>query len=126
MQVDRINIEEVSRREYSAFLAAVGYEQRGRYACQQLKPIAVNKTAPAFAERQTCAFQENRRWFSGAEFNVEVVKDDDVGRWSQSWLAEVAKSAKKDLIIGIDVSSMSRLRLASMVAAIMCLDSPLL
>lgn len=121
--VSRLDPEEVSQGQYAAFLAAVGYERRARYACQRLTPQAALKAAPAFAERHACEFDENRRWFSTAGFDVQVVKDDKAEQWSQAWLAGVGEDANNALRIGVDVSSMSRLRLASIVAAVMRLDS---
>lgn len=121
--VSRLDPEEVSQGQYAAFLATVGYEQRARHACQQLEPQAAMKAAPAFAERHTCDFDENLRWFRGAGYDVRVVKDDKAESWAQGWLAGVAKDAKNHIRIGVDVSSMSRLRLASIVAAIMWLDN---
>lgn len=120
--VSHFDPEQVSHGHYAAFIATVGYERRARYACQRLTPRATHKVAPAFPERQVCEFDENRRWFSDAGFDIHVVKDDEVERWSQSCLTKVAEDAKDDLRIGVDISSLSRFRLASVVAAIMRLN----
>lgn len=116
--VSALELSDVGRVDYSALMATVGYESRARYASEHLGAHGKLRTAGAFSERQVLAFAENLRWFKDAGYDVPAVPDSDAERWFSEWLSRILTNDDGDVRILFDISSMSRLRLASFLAAI--------
>lgn len=114
--------QDVSSTQYHACFATIGYEQRARYIAEELRPNALRRIGAAFPERQVLAFRKNYRWFKSAGFEDYFVPESDFEKWSGDMLGEIAKTAQGELRIALDISSMSRLRLASMIAGLLRLE----
>ena len=105
---------------YDALIASLGYESRAIHASQKIGGNAAQRVACGFPDRQVLAFAENQRWFIDAGFDVVVVKDLEVEEWSNRLVTElISPSADSpEFRLCVDISSMSRLRLACLLSAI--------
>jgi hypothetical protein len=108
--------------DYDVFLATVGYERRASYASRHLRPKATKRIACAFTERQCLSFDRNRQWFMEQGFKYEAVDEGKIEDWSRRLIAVTGASADREIRLAVDISSMSRLRLASLLAAILRAD----
>lgn len=100
--------------DYYFFIAALGYERRARHIAETLNPKAKRYIAWSFTDRQTLHYQDNACWFSSNGY--EIINDSN-----KYWLCEQLKAASANTscssnVIGcIDISSMTRKRLATIV-----------
>lgn len=105
------------RDPYDLFLATVGYEYRANYVSKKLKPKAKRKVACVFPDRHVGAFPRNRDWFVAANFDILSVKDIDIEKSSESFINDLGDNASQRICV--DISSISRLRLAALIAALL-------
>lgn len=115
----------LSERQYDCILATAGYESRATFAFKTLKVAAQKRTAWGFDERNVLAFHDNVSWFRENGYEVQISNEADVEGWSEHWLSEIANHfrAKEVIKICIDISSLSRRRLASILAALIRVPS---
>jgi hypothetical protein len=109
---------------YDAFLATLGFESRAINASQRVKLNAKQQVACAFSDRHVLAYSSNREWFKRAGFDIAVVKEREIEAWTNEWLDLVAQQSpgNQEIRFCVDISSMSRLRLASLLAGVMRMD----
>lgn len=126
LSVQPLAIGMLSERPYDALLATVGYERRARHVSQKFRPEAAKKFACSFADRKVCSFVKNYDWFAANDFTIEEVADSAAEEWATHWLGERCRETRQqdELSLCVDVSSMSRLRIASLIAAIMRGERP--
>lgn len=124
--VEPLNAREELRPQYDAFLATVGYELRATYAARELSPPALRRVACAFADRQSGSFAQNREWFAGNGFAVEQVPESQIATWTTAFLEDILAKAPdgSDLHLCVDISSMSRTRLACLLADVLRASRP--
>lgn len=102
---------ELSDREYDGFLVALGFESRARNIVERMNPKATSRVAWPFDDRRVLAFDENRRCFRQAGFVETSVADP----WP---VLRGSRQSLKTLRIGVDLSSMTRLRIAETIVAL--------
>jgi hypothetical protein len=102
---------------YDLFVATVGFESRARHIAETMRPRAAKYVASAFESRQELAFLANRKWFQNAGFQVPVVSDSEFLEHCQEVLSSIEVRGQK-VRVCIDISSMSRLRMATWVSAV--------
>ncbi len=106
-----------SSGEYDLFVAAVGFETRSRGVAELLRPVARRRVACAFPDRKVLSHEANRDWYLANGFIVEERSDEKFREWFDARLEELKDgdpilSAYR---VAIDISSLSKLRLAAMV-----------
>jgi hypothetical protein len=109
----------VGAAEYDLFMAAVGYEERGRYISETLRPNARSRFAAAFADRHVHSFEENWSWFHEAGFAPEEVTDGAFPEWLRRALSSSVGEADGGSRYCFDVSSLSRYRIAVIVSELL-------
>lgn len=101
--------------DYDLLIGTIGYESRARFFFETHRPTARFKVACAFSHQQSHAFDKNREWYSENGFDCEILKDDQF----EAWIAEsILRLGDKPCRICIDISSISRFRLAAIVASL--------
>lgn len=103
-------------REYDALLASVGYEIRGRRVAQALGGTNAFITGVEFTHGHDERYRENRRVFDDLESNVIRMADIEFGDWVSIWFEQLIAAGKRSF--AVDVSSMSRPRIAGVVSAL--------
>lgn len=100
--------------DYSFFVAALGFERRARYVAQTLSPIAQRRIAWGFSDRRELSYPENAEWFC---VNGYEIFDDPDDSHFLSFLEGVLEAAPAALdVVGcVDISSMTRKRMAAIV-----------
>jgi hypothetical protein len=92
----------------------VGYEARSRYVFESRSLNSKIKAGAAFDVQQVLAFDDNLAWYRSSGFTVDIVTDSEYAAWFQSTL-ERADSSKNFLRIVMDISSLSRVRIADII-----------
>ena len=116
-------VSSVADGEYELYLASLGFETRSRYVSENVRPRAKRSVICAFHGRQVHAFAENEKAYKRLGLSVEFVDDTVIQDWTESLMMESQRAAKGSTFrVCVDVSSMSRLRLASVVSAFMRLS----
>jgi hypothetical protein len=113
---------EDSASKYDAVIAAVGYETRASYVSKTLVAATAHKLACGFAEDHLFSYDDNYSWFTTASYEVKEVADAEFLAWIQNSLGPLEKKPKSSCKIRIDISSLSRFRLATLVHYIRSLD----
>jgi hypothetical protein len=104
---------------YDLFIATVGYETRARFVAESLNVQSKMKVACAFDNNKVHSYVQNLSWYKRAGYAVEEKSEDTFESWCEDVLKVVAQKAKGGGIrLGIDISSMTRFRIAALVAAI--------
>lgn len=108
--------------DYAFFIAALGFERRARHIAETILPQARKYIAWRFSDRHTLSYAENAAWFSSNGYEIIDDGDDNFFRGQLKDILRNASSSSN--IIGcIDISSMTRQRLAAIVE--MCCDGHL-
>lgn len=103
--------------EYALFIAAAGYEQRARYISQKLRLRAQAKKSFMFLDRRTLDFEKNVKVLRALGHSLDEPEDKDFARWCDNTLATIDAPAGEAIEIAIDISSLSRFRIATLVDA---------
>jgi hypothetical protein len=108
-----------SPEHYDLFVATVGFEQRARFIAEHAGINATTLVASAFDARKTLHFARNEQWFRGAGFEVTEVSDRAFADHCQRILTSTAQHCSTDVLrLALDISSMSRLRMAGWIGAL--------
>lgn len=112
--------DEVSDIQYDLFVATTGFESRATWITKNLAIKAKEYWAPAFANRQTLQFASNKRLFDSKNFDTAVCHESDFYFNLSNRLTNISKSVDEPepLRVLVDISSMSRLRMASAIDAV--------
>lgn len=103
---------------YDVFVATLGFEKRARFIPGLLSGLAERKVAPGFTSRKVLDYEKNWEWFKASGFDVEEVSDAEFAQWCRELVRSTRnRRAKRSLRMGVDVSSMSRLRMAALIHA---------
>jgi hypothetical protein len=121
MKMNRIPIvnalpEDWRSRDYDILFATIGYEERARYISGLVSGQIVDRVALGFSDRHDHEFEANKTWFEANGFNTTVVHEDGF-RLNVSSVIQIAvqRSKGRKLRILVDISSLSRLRLAMLI-----------
>lgn len=98
--------------EYTLAVATVGYEQRARFAGEALGISAKEKVALGFSTQRELSYEENSAWYERAGYRVVHVDDTQYVRVISEEVNNALAGCKDEGSISIDISSMTRLRLA--------------
>lgn len=107
-----LNVAEIETATYSLIIATTGFESRARHIVDVWKPKARMKWAPAFDDRTTLAFPENRRLLKAAGYDVTPVSDELFHARAEEMLAQAILTSDGPVRVLVDVSSMTRSRIA--------------
>jgi hypothetical protein len=110
-------IEFLSDNTYDMFIATIGYENRSRYIAKDLNPKSIQKVAVAFNENRVLEFKKNFAWYQKIDFNILQYSEDDFYQWAKDNFNNF-KSPGNTIKILIDISSMSRYRIATLIWAL--------
>lgn len=114
------NPSQIKDESYDVFVATTGFEQRARHIAELMNPDADINWAPSFGNRQLLEFEANKTFFSRRDFKTDEINEGDF----QKLLVQLLQSAtkhkeEKDSIhILVDISSMSRQRMAGVIDAL--------
>ncbi len=100
---------------YDSALASVGYEKRSR---QIPEVLTVTGAAIPFRDKQELEFKRNLEFFREKDWNLLGAEDVDCYSKVSTWLNELLQDDRRPFRVAIDVSSMSRDRIADVVEAL--------
>ena len=116
------------RPRYAALISCVGYEQRSGYIPRRLWSLCGQIWGYSFDVHRVYSFEENRTWFqSYGEFFDEPEGayrkhlSNQVRQLADTWmeLSQGGLATKAPLRLAVDISSMSRERMAQTVLALL-------
>jgi hypothetical protein len=115
--------------DYDIVVATVGYEPRARAVATAIGEVA-SGAAAGFERNHEYAYEENRDWFRGNGFHFEQPPEGGYRAWLEPWLSQAVAGyvkAAESVRIGIDISSMTRDRIAVALETVRALaaDQPL-
>jgi hypothetical protein len=111
-----------SQDGYAAFIAAVGFETRSRFISETFGVRANRNLACAFPDRKVHSFKDNDKWFRSAGFEVQEVSDEQFRIWFEGVLKIIKSTTIPTQRICIDISSLNRIRLATIIDVLRNLD----
>jgi hypothetical protein len=102
--------------QYDLFLAALGYEERARYVAGLVGTVSKSRIAIGFSEQREHAYEANFKWFEDNEFEIAIIDDDGFReKVGDSFRKAALQREAETLRVLIDISSLSRFRLATIV-----------
>lgn len=107
-----------SDNEFDMLIACVGYEQRASFISKKIAHRAKLKVASAFDNNKTHSYFENLTWYEDHQFEIEEISDNDFENWCEKIINKAVNTGKNTVSLAIDISSLSRFRIAALVAAI--------
>lgn len=115
---DKRPLIDLPRDAYDGVLGTLGYELRSRELPLRLS-AATLKCAPAFQDQHVGSYIENRDALGEAGYDIAVVADENFLALVESLIDECRHLARDRLPrIAVDISSMSRWRIAAVVEAL--------
>jgi hypothetical protein len=113
--------EELPRMDI--LISSCGYEARSRYVAEEFGSAFTAMSCASFNDRHVLSYDDNIDFFSGCGITPASVSDADMAPWFLDQLAAVRESGdQENLSIAIDISSMSRTRLALVIESLLFLD----
>lgn len=110
---------DVWQTSYDVVLVALGYESRSRHLACSLRTSSGRRLALPFEDDRVCSFEANLKALKERNFEVVDIAEPNIATWWAEQLAEAPRSAPDTpLKVCIDVSSLTRLRLAHLIEAI--------
>jgi len=109
--------------QYDVGIAAVGFEARARFVAENLHPDARIRLACAFPDRKVLSYQDNIDWYSRNGYKTEEVPDEPFGVWCGEVLRNIRQTGSGQLRIWVDISSLSRFRIAALVDTFRSFDA---
>ena len=106
-------------RAYGALLCSVGYETRSSAIAKSLQPSVDSIAGVEFHRGHNAIYKRNRQHMDAIGADVRRLDDESFCAWVTGWLSDLAKAGQD--LVAVDVSSMSRPRIAGVVQAIMTL-----
>lgn len=108
------NLEQVSDRDYECLICSLGYESRSRALAERIGSGSnVVLYAAGFLHGHDGAYKKNRQVLKDLEAEVFESSDDSFREWAMEWFSTVHYER-----VAIDISSMSRPRIAALVEAL--------
>jgi len=104
--------------EYDSMLASVGYEQRSR---QIAEASAASGVAIPFGDRRVLDYPRNREFFEKREWDQPSLEGSSCFAVVSDWLNGVVDGNGRPTRVAVDISSMSRNRIADVVEAVVSL-----
>lgn len=111
--------EETSGVPYDVLFAAAGYERRARYISENLSPGALRRVALGFADRHVHAFRDNVNWYKTHGFEYLEADDATFIQVSDKIWTDIESRDDNELRVCIDISSLSRFRIATLTASLL-------
>ncbi len=111
------DLADVTQRGYDSFLCTLGFETRSRALAEQLANCTQQPQihAVAFEHRHDESYVTNMRVIEGLGAEILEFDDEEFRAWALEWIETVEHQR-----VAIDISSMSRPRIAALVEAMMC------
>lgn len=102
---------------YDLDIVSLGYESRARFIASELEANSKSRLAIGFARQQECAYKDNKQWFLGRGYKIQEVEDGVFFATCAETIHRLTPESSQPIRVRIDISSMSRLRVASLLAA---------
>jgi len=109
---------------YDVAIATRGYETRARCLATRFQPEARLRIAGGFAGQQALQYAENRHWFSTHRWRTVDLDDAAFGGFWRDILARATHGRSDVLRVWLDISSNSRLRIATLLDLFRTLSCP--
>lgn len=106
-----------AKEEYCLFIAVIGYEKRARFIAETMAPASKQRGACGFETQQVLEYQANTDWMASHGFDVSHTAEIEFDDWLGTQLAKVEVLEGLGRIL-VDISSMTRFRVASVILAI--------
>jgi hypothetical protein len=115
------SLEAILPVAFDALVASIGFENRARYFCENHRLRATKKLAYAFTDRNKLGFATNLSFFDSNGFYVDSLESHEFSHSLLQELNSVASVNEGELRVCVDISSMSRSRMANVIeVALMC------
>lgn len=114
--VETISLDEEISRSYDSVIGSIGYEARGRRATRALSEVSQRIIGVEFLHAHNATYRENRAAFESFDAEIVRVSDTDFVGWIGDMLTRASASGESRF--AIDISSMSRPRIAASVKAL--------
>lgn len=113
------------KAEYDLLLATVGYETRSRFISETYPAPAKMKWAFGFRSNQLLEYSSNREWFSLNGYTISDVDEESFDEHFCDLLRLAVEHGNGCVRIRIDISSMTRSRLAIVISELSQFSSEL-
>jgi hypothetical protein len=101
---------------YNAIFCSLGFEERARFVSETFAPRASAQFAIAFPDRRVHSYVENREFYHRRQFTIEELADTELEGWIAEVTQDIERLATTQCRILVDISSMSRTRMAMFVS----------
>ena len=115
--VEPLAVDSVSRTDYAAFVASVGFEERSTYIALKFNIQATKRYAFGFTHNKKLSYEKSLLWYGQSKFIVQEPPDAAYVDLIRELVCGLANQNEKDVRIAVDISSMTRERLAAVVSA---------
>jgi hypothetical protein len=114
------NLASIGGDHYDAAIASLGFETRCRQIPEALGHLANTAVIP-FDDRHELAYKTNERWFREHSWERIEIPEEEIVEWAQTWLRGLCARRPEPTRVAVDVSSMSRPRIAAVIEAMLSL-----
>lgn len=121
-RVSQVSVES-DVTEYDLMVATLGFESRSSFASSRIGPRARKKVAFGFEERKVLSYEANKRTLEKSGFKISETSESEFSAGLASVFASAERQPGGGGAVCIDVSSMTRSRMAAVVWELAVSDS---
>jgi hypothetical protein len=119
-----IDVWSLAGRDYDVVVATTGFERRARHTIERLDVRGESLWAPAFSTRHVLGFERNAQFFRERGYDVGALSPSQFRAKFDALLSEAcARRVGHVATVCVDVSSMSRRRMADIVDGVRFFDA---
>jgi hypothetical protein len=107
------------KSQYDGVIASVGYETRSSFIAKTLNMESNEKYACAFDNNKVHSYFDNLTWYASQGFLIQEQGETEFSSWCEDVFSRLLEHARERTVrVLIDISSMTRFRIAALLAAI--------
>jgi hypothetical protein len=115
-------LEHLGLEHYDGFLASLGFEQRSREIPEAIGTPG-HRVAVPFGDHKEKEYETNRAWFTEHEWIQPNCDEASYSECVAEWLTQASAGTTDAVRVAVDVSSMSRRRMAAVVEHLLTVSS---
>lgn len=114
-----VSLETIITTRYDLMIVSLGYEQRSAYLAERMNILPLNSYALSFDDLHVLSYESNLQKLNRLGYQTPYVAEKDIPRWVATKLEEINKTdASHPIKLCIDISSLTRLRMAHVIEGI--------
>jgi hypothetical protein len=125
IEVSPIVLDKISKTQYDLVIGTIGYEKRAKYIFETLNIPSKTSAAIGFNQNKVLNYKKNLHWYLAHKFNIYEPSEEEYPDVVDELVLQISKNRNEQARICIDISSVSRYRIAILIKKLHQLPYPI-